>query len=233
LPQTPQENTVTDYRALCADLLKGLDENRHPEVRYPGHLRIIMDRARTALAHPEPTGEVADGEWTDQEIEEWADAIPEAPLEEMDPEVHGWRRCFKSEEFAATIRAAIALDRSRCAPVQPAEGEVAELVAELREIVEAYQFVHPNGFIWSLSPGPKLTTDTLTRAAALLQHRQPPQPVALVLPENPPSHLLPSGCDLDEWGMVVRETWKAARREVERQQHHALPTPTTPPETES
>lgn len=47
---------MTDFRALCAELLKGLDENRHPEVRYPGHLRIIMANARAALAQPEPQG---------------------------------------------------------------------------------------------------------------------------------------------------------------------------------
>ena len=38
------------FRALCAELLRGLDENRHPEVRYPGHLRQIMASARAALA---------------------------------------------------------------------------------------------------------------------------------------------------------------------------------------
>jgi hypothetical protein len=50
---------------------------------------------------------VAEGP-SDEEIEEWADACPDAPLEEMDPEVHGWRRCFTSKEFSETIRAAIA-----------------------------------------------------------------------------------------------------------------------------
>jgi hypothetical protein len=39
-----------DFRALCAELLQGLDENRHPEVRYPGHLRLVIARARAALA---------------------------------------------------------------------------------------------------------------------------------------------------------------------------------------
>lgn len=49
---------MTDtFRALCAELLQGLDENRHPEVCYPGHLRIIMARARTALAQPAPPAE--------------------------------------------------------------------------------------------------------------------------------------------------------------------------------
>jgi hypothetical protein len=41
---------TADYKALCAELLQGLDENRHPEVRYPGHLRLVMARARAALA---------------------------------------------------------------------------------------------------------------------------------------------------------------------------------------
>lgn len=59
-----------------------------------------------ALAQPEPQGPT-DEEPTDQEIEEWADAAAEVPLEEMDPEVHGWRRCFKSDEFSETIRAAL------------------------------------------------------------------------------------------------------------------------------
>ena len=49
--------TPHNFRALCAELLKGLDENRHPEVRYPGHLRIVMADARAALeAQPEPVG---------------------------------------------------------------------------------------------------------------------------------------------------------------------------------
>lgn len=44
---------------------------------------------------------------TDEEIEEWADAATEVPLEEIDPEIHGWRRCFAAKEFSETIRAAI------------------------------------------------------------------------------------------------------------------------------
>ena len=47
-PPGPPSRTV-NWRDLCAELLKGLDENRHEQVRYPGHLRIIMDQARTAL----------------------------------------------------------------------------------------------------------------------------------------------------------------------------------------
>jgi hypothetical protein len=48
---------MTDtFRALCAELLQGLDENRHPEVRYPGHLRLVMARARAALAEGDGVG---------------------------------------------------------------------------------------------------------------------------------------------------------------------------------
>ena len=88
---------TTDYRAMCAELLAAL-EIQLDELRFNDRLCI---RARALLAQP-----VAEGP-TDKEIEEWADACPEAPLEEMDPEVHGWRRCFTAKEFGETIRAAL------------------------------------------------------------------------------------------------------------------------------
>jgi hypothetical protein len=50
---------MTDFRSLCAELLKGLDENKHEEVNYPGHLRVVMAKARAALAEPQSS---ADGE---------------------------------------------------------------------------------------------------------------------------------------------------------------------------
>lgn len=94
---------TNDYRAMCAELVDALAEWRlgggPPEDTTDADL---IDRARALLAHP-----VAEGP-TDQEIEEWADACSEAPLEEMDPDVHGWRRCFTAQEFSETIRAALA-----------------------------------------------------------------------------------------------------------------------------
>jgi hypothetical protein len=63
---------TTDFRALCAGLLKGLDENRHPEVRYPGDLRILMAEARALLAKPvEPVGEGATLEGVDDLEAAW------------------------------------------------------------------------------------------------------------------------------------------------------------------
>ena len=86
------------YRAMCAELSE-LDG--HCVVDCTEEWADAMCRLRAALAQPEPVAP------TDQEIEEWADACPEAPLEEMDPEVHGWRRCFTAKEFSETIRAAL------------------------------------------------------------------------------------------------------------------------------
>ncbi len=85
----------TNYRALCAELTEYvslLDE--------PPHELVV--RALALLAQAEPVAP------TDAEIEQWADAAKEVPLEEMDPEVHGWRRCFTAKEFSETIRAALA-----------------------------------------------------------------------------------------------------------------------------
>ena len=104
------------FRALCAELLNGLVEQQHPDYPWPGYTLAAMDRARALLAEPEPEGP------TDQEIEEWADACSEAPLEEMDPEVHGWRRCFTAKEFSETIRAALdRWGRPAAAPVPVSE----------------------------------------------------------------------------------------------------------------
>ena len=88
---------MTDYRALCAELLEWAERTSS---HYYKQADVIV-RARAALAQPEPQGP------TDEEIEEWADACYEAPLEEMDPQVHGWRRCFTAKEFGETIRAAL------------------------------------------------------------------------------------------------------------------------------
>ena len=86
------------YRAMCVELSE-LDG--HCVVDCTEEWADAMCRLRAALAQPEPVAP------TDQEIEEWADACPEAPLEETDPEVHGWRRCFTAKEFSETIRAAL------------------------------------------------------------------------------------------------------------------------------
>lgn len=43
------------FRAMCAELLNGLDELAHPRYPFPGYTRCAMDRARALLAQqPEP-----------------------------------------------------------------------------------------------------------------------------------------------------------------------------------
>ena len=160
---------MTDqFRAMCAELVDALDSGIPV-----GRIRMspLADRARTLLAQP-----VAEGP-TDQEIEEWADTCPEASLEEMDPEVHGWRRCFTAKEFSETIRAALAR-WGRPTPQPPADGEVAELVECLRRIC------------FDVAP---CDADAITRAADLLAQRYPtPVPVlpddALII--EPAEHTL-------------------------------------------
>ena len=117
--------TNPDFRALCAELLAAL-EIQLDELRFNNRLCVraraalaepelcnlhremvaesVARRARAVLAQPEPVAP------TDEEIDEWADAATEVPLEEMDPDVHvlRWRRCFTAKEFNETIRAALA-----------------------------------------------------------------------------------------------------------------------------
>jgi hypothetical protein len=46
-------NTMTDFRALCAELA---DELQGYKVAHPMHCRALLNRARAALAQPEPQG---------------------------------------------------------------------------------------------------------------------------------------------------------------------------------
>ena len=121
------------YRAMCAELVDDLEMSDWPS-KLKETFRADITRARALLAQPvaqeggcsgcEGTPVASNSPCavcgrialtqpepvapTDEEIEEWADACPEAPLEEMDPEIHGWRRCFTAKEFSETIRAALA-----------------------------------------------------------------------------------------------------------------------------
>ena len=152
---------MADELDQCHQLLMDDRRQRHP----------LADHARALLAEP-----VAP---TDEEIEEWADACSEAPLEEMDPEIHGWRRCFTAKEFSETIRAALARwGRPAAAPV-PEPGEVAELVADLQEIGEILCGMEKHR--WAVK---------LTRAATLLQQQAAPVPVSERLPG-------PEDCDAE------------------------------------
>jgi hypothetical protein len=51
----------------------------------------------------------------------------------MDPEVHGWRRCFTAKEFSETIRAALA--RWGRPAIQPVPEVVGPDVEELAQLI--------------------------------------------------------------------------------------------------
>jgi hypothetical protein len=73
--------TRTDFRALCAELA---DELQGYKVAHPMHCRALLNRARAALAQPEPQGptdeEIMEVFWEHQNgLEElWADDWPAA-----------------------------------------------------------------------------------------------------------------------------------------------------------
>lgn len=46
--------SLTTYREVCADLLRGLEELKHPRLPFPGYITASMDRARWLLAQPAP-----------------------------------------------------------------------------------------------------------------------------------------------------------------------------------
>ena len=135
---------TTDYRALCAELNFIWGRSTNPDDLFENMIPLI-DRARALLAQP-----VAEGP-TDEEIEEWADACSEAPLEEMDPDVHGWRRCFTAKEFSETIRAALSRwGRPAAAPVAMIEliTDMARHLAHMQEMLEDYEYFGPEDRRW-------------------------------------------------------------------------------------
>jgi hypothetical protein len=104
---------MTDFRALCAELLEAWE---HELGELAADNRLVK-RARTVLAQVEPEGEVSDDELL--ALKSWSGST-----------------AFESD-LVDICRAAIALDRSRRAPVPPAEGEVAELVDDLHECADS------------------------------------------------------------------------------------------------
>ena len=106
---------MTDFRALCAELIDDLELADWPS-KLKESFRADIQRARAALAEPEP--EVA-GELTDQELLRCANIG--TPCYDL----KGWERELRM------MRAAIAADRACWGhqPAPPADGEVAECAA--------------------------------------------------------------------------------------------------------
>ena len=78
------------------------------------------------------------------------------------------------------------IEKSKRMPAPPADGEVAELAAELHNFVAAYKCCHNHDHIWSLSGSginARLTVTLITRAAELLQQQALP---GVAVSERPP-----------------------------------------------
>lgn len=185
---------TNNFCALCAGLLRGLDENRHPEVRYPGHLRLVMASARAELAKADEPDVPEDrepasvtGRPSDEEI---MGLMPQQMHEDlayaaraMANEAGTDNRKAKGFMRIALNRHAVDLARAvlarwgNPAPAPPADGEVAELVAEIRHFLAGYQQMRglDPEHIYSIHRGDKMeahiTVSRLTRAAELLERQ--------------------------------------------------------------
>ena len=137
-----------------------------------------------ALAHPEPAGEV-----TDEKA--WEQAKEKAWDKYQTTGYQGERFMYDRDFDSAVDFIRDELAPSRRAPVQPAEGEVAELVEALLEEA-AEDEIHDHMRV--------MNRPTIRRIAALLEHHQPPQPVAV-------SERLPDESDPSECLMPQGECW--------------------------
>ena len=96
-PEPPDAGEVAEFVAQL---------RRYAEEGTPIRLvPFVVARAADLLSRlaPQPEPEVP----TNQEIEEWA-AASSVPGEFLDPDSGRWERCFSSDEFCATVRAALA-----------------------------------------------------------------------------------------------------------------------------
>jgi hypothetical protein len=102
----------TDFRALCAELA---DELHGYKVANPTHCRALLDRARAALAQPEPQGP------TDEEIDDWHGRC--ADLTRVGEADHYWAFDLRHDDVAGVVRAALARwGRPAIEPVPGVEG---------------------------------------------------------------------------------------------------------------
>jgi hypothetical protein len=151
---------MTDWRALCAELLAALENAIRVVYHEDGTQHIstadsVIAKADAALSQPAPAGEVSD--------EDLRAAFYRHSFEDFRQRLMTW------QEFHAGARAAIALDRSRRAPVQVAEALAARPLLEQVAPMGDRIGQHTVAEIMVISD----------RAAAWLRENPPGQPVAI------------------------------------------------------
>ena len=95
---------MTDtFRALCAEIIDAHDADEGMSVsRWTANLSAVINRARAALAQPEPVAVAP----TDEEIEDWHDQC--ADLTRLGEVDHYWAFDLRHDEVAGVVRAALA-----------------------------------------------------------------------------------------------------------------------------
>jgi hypothetical protein len=186
---------MTDFRALCAEIVQLENEQQPDYADWKRRWNAVISRARAALAQPEPEGDVTDeelhafwdtgfeGDFQDcrrffrKAVEHFAfrRRAPQVADGEVMELVNSLRhsgdalRAYGLHGGADDCtRAADIL--SQLAPVPPAEGEVAELVAWLRQNAEDERQMCESANRASLN---------LDRCAALLQQGHSAAPAGL------------------------------------------------------
>jgi hypothetical protein len=158
--------TPTDWRALCAELLEALKNAIRVIYNEDGTKHIstadhVISKADTALAQSEPQGPTDDAELrTTYAIgaeARWREGFSEAwSLTDMERAAH-----------TAGLRAVLTrYPRPTVQPEPVADGEVAEIVAELREIQDCFD----------IASGMEGWGPVITRAADLLERLAQPEP---------------------------------------------------------
>jgi hypothetical protein len=148
---------TTDFRALCADLADALGNAIRVIHHEDGTLHIstaepVLDRARAALAEPEPQRRYV---YNPAQIAECGGPCQQGP-----------EYCDCGELWVAKPKPKPEPEPEGPTP-QPADGEVAELVKWLRKTSRAA----------FMDAWPNEESINLTRAATLLERLSPPQPV--------------------------------------------------------
>lgn len=199
---------MTDYKQLCAELVEDLalwleydgPPSRLPETEDESYQ--LFQRARAALAQPEPKGP------TDEELDLLADC-------HMITDGETGAVSLEHLDYARAV-----LKRWGCSTPRPAAGEVTELVDLIRQNV---------ALAWEPAACMlgNMTAGELTRAAELLEQLNPPQPVPVS--ERLPG---PEDCDAEGLCWVWNSTaytWGMFQLDLTAHSHwlpsHALPQP--------
>ena len=92
--------TLREFRSICrAVLARWITPNLEQIRSSLGDGPAVPEGTEPAAVVEEPS---------DEEIESWANASDDLPDVFLDPDSGRWERCFSSDEFCATVRAALA-----------------------------------------------------------------------------------------------------------------------------